>query len=106
MIIRLLLVLLLGTLTGCTSGYFHLTDWTHPAAKISDPQVLTPEEKQAHLKALRAVIKTQQKIIDRYNKQDPSEKKPDPLTFVTDVEFAEAKARQEKAQAECNALGG
>ena len=105
MLLRLLLVLLLSALTGCTSGYFHLTNpWSSAGAPAAAKANLTKDNK-ARFKVLSAVIKEQQKIIDRYNKQDPAKKLPDPLTFVTDVQFAEAKARLAKAQAERDALG-
>ena len=106
MILRFLLALLLTALTGCSPGYFRLTrpvrvaDRNPPAA-----QMATPKEKQARLKALTALIKDQQKIIDRYLKQDPANKTPDALLFVLDADYALAKTRLAKAQAEQAALG-
>ena len=100
MIFRLSLILLIGALTGCSMPFFK----HRPADKPAATQPLTPKETKARLKELAALIKKQQAIIARYLKQDPADKSPDALLFVTDVEYAEAKVRLAKAQAERDQL--
>ncbi|HVZ63567.1 MAG TPA: hypothetical protein VG936_03190 [Lacunisphaera sp.] len=110
--LRLLLALPLVALAGCSSGYFHLThpafwrkaDQVETAGPADQHRPMTDKEKAARRKQLTASIKEQQKIINQYQKQDAANKTPDPLYFVSDLEFAEAKARLAKAQAELKGL--
>ena len=105
MILRLLFVLLLSVLTACSSGYFHLSHGDRSAGNPPAAPTNLTKDTKARLKVLSSVIKEQQMIIDRYNKQATA-KKQDPLYFVTDQEYLEAKTRLQKAQAEAATPGG
>ncbi|HVT74760.1 MAG TPA: hypothetical protein VHD61_16625 [Lacunisphaera sp.] len=104
---RFLLALSLVALAGCSSGYFHLTQpafWRKAdqpgTVRTDQPRPLTAREQAARRKQLAAIVREQQKIIARYEKQDPASKTPDPLVFISDLEYSEAKARLAKAQTE------
>lgn len=61
-------------------------------------------EMQAKRTALLATIKTQQKIIERYEVQNKSAQKPDPKRHVSAEEYEQARAKKAAAEAELDKL--
>ncbi|MCX6953038.1 MAG: hypothetical protein NTV51_12865 [Verrucomicrobia bacterium] len=100
MLIRLLVVLLI-TASAARSA----TSPRKSGAAANPPaeRALTPKEVDARRTALAVIIAAEQKVMDRYEKQS-SFKKKDDLYWVTEAQYAAAKARRDKAQAERNAL--
>jgi len=97
---RLLLILVL--LFSATSTFAR--EPLGKSAPSRKPVDKVQQQKDNRRTALVAVIKAQQKIIDRYEQQSSSTKKPAPKQLVSEEEYEQAKAKKAEAEAELDEL--
>jgi hypothetical protein len=74
------------------------------ASPTKKPVDKAKQQREAKKAALLSTITAQEKIIDRYQQQQDSDKKPDPKQLISEEEYEAAKTKRDVAQAELNEL--